>query len=70
MILYGKLWNFDLIWKNYGTIDKFIGTMDKSIVNYSKLKFTIVSFVRESPLLGKMAFDISNIEPCIQPIPN
>ena len=22
MVLYRKLWNFDLLWKNYGTMEK------------------------------------------------
>ena len=30
MILYGKLWNFDLLLKNYSTMEKYY-----SIVNYT-----------------------------------
>ena len=39
MVLWKKLWNFDLLWKklwyygkNYGTMEKNYGTMDKTMV--------------------------------------
>ena len=32
MVLYRKLWNFDLQWKNYGTMEKNYGTIT---INYS-----------------------------------
>ena len=30
------LWNFDLLWKNYGTLEKY-GTMEKTMVVYREL---------------------------------
>ena len=57
-----QLQNFDLLWKNYGSLEKLqfyektYGTMEKNygtivnymcIINYIKVQFTIVFFVRE-----------------------
>ena len=35
------LWNFDFLWKNYGTMEKNYGTMDKTIVQWKKNYGTI-----------------------------
>ena len=40
MILYRKLWNFDLLWKKLW----YYGKNYDIIVNYSKLELTIVFF--------------------------
>ena len=52
MVLYRKLWNFDLLWKKLWYYGKNYGI----IVNYSKLQLTIVNysllqyfFVRDGP---------------------
>ena len=45
MVLYRKLWNFDLQWKNYhGFMAKNYGTMEKTIVIWKNLCYYIENY--------------------------
>ena len=47
------LWNFDFLWKNYGTMEKNYGTMDKTIVQWKKTMVVYTENYENSIYYGK-----------------